>query len=66
MNEINVEKIILKFQYIIWLQIAKKNLEPHIINAYLSQGEKGVLSLINSVGIDFDVLLDNDEIKTLI
>ncbi len=55
LKDIKVEKLIATMQYIVWHQIVKKGLQPHIINVYKMSGIEAVTTLLKHRNINFDV-----------
>ncbi len=65
LKDVKIEEILLKIQYIIWLQIARKKLQPHVINSYLKSGFDGIASLLELYNIDFDVVINSDNVPII-
>lgn len=66
LNEVKVEEVLLRFQYIIWLQLSRKGLQPHLINAYNKSGIEGIYDLFAIAGIQHEVRIDRDNKPVII
>lgn len=65
-QKIDIKKILVQFHLNAWKQITQKQLQPHIINAFLMRGVPGLCELLDYKGIDyeFEKYSDNIDFET--
>jgi len=61
-QKIDIKEVLVQFHIEAWKQITQKQLQPHIINAYLSLGYDGLLKLLDYKKIKYQVEKYSDSI----